>query len=149
MKITQNFYLNEFTRSYTADKLGIRNIPDPNHQSNIIILVNKLIQPIRDILTGYRGQDTPITIQSGYRSKELNEKVGGVSDSQHLKGQACDFVVHSMELKEVFEIIIASGLQFDQIILEPSWIHISYSNNNRNQKLIAYKKDQRMIYKRY
>ena len=138
MKLSKNFALSEITHSNTAKRLGIDNTPNEKHLANMSLLINNLIQPMRDSIG-------PIRISSGYRGKDLNRAIGGSKKSQHCKGQALDiqFWQNGKMMNElIFEWVLDSGLEFDQMINEFdfSWIHISLVGvNNRNQVLEAYK----------
>jgi 4-hydroxy-3-methylbut-2-en-1-yl diphosphate synthase IspG/GcpE len=138
MRLSKNFVLSEITRSNTAKRLGISNEPTKKHLENMQRLISNLIQPMRDELG-------PIRISSGYRSKALNRTIGGASKSQHCKGEALDLQFWKdgqMRNKEVYDWIIDSGLEFDQMINEFdfAWIHISLKKkDNRKQVLEAYK----------
>ena len=138
MKLSKNFTLSEIIHSNTAKRLGINNAPNKEHLKNMQVLVRDLIQPIRDALG-------PIRISSGYRNPELNRAIGGSSKSQHCKGEALDLQYWSkgkMCNKEIYDWVIKSGIEFDQMINEfdYSWIHISLkSKGNRKQILEAYK----------
>jgi len=81
-------------------------------------------------------KNNPITILSGYRSPDLNSAVKGSKTSAHMKGLAADFVVGNMTIREVFNTIRKSGIVYDQLILEPTWIHIGLAAKPRNQNLI-------------
>lgn len=144
MKISDNFYLKEFTRSATAKRIGIDNTPDEKVISNIKTLVNKLLQPIRDRI------GTTVTINSGFRCETLNSILGGSKNSQHIDGNAGDIDSNVIDLKELYKIIIEE-FEFDKIIFEfGEWIHISYiEGKNRNIKLIAEKVDGQTVYKEY
>ena len=138
MRLSKNFTLPEIIHSNTAKRLGIQNAPNKEHLKNMQVLVRDLIQPIRDALG-------PIRISSGYRNPELNRAIGGSSKSQHCKGEALDLQYWSKgEVcnKEIYDWVIKSGIEFDQMINEfdYSWIHISLkSKGNRKQILEAYK----------
>ena len=128
MQLSKNFKLSEFTHSNTAVKHNIDNTPSPSEVANLKILCEKLLQPLRDVY------NKPMTISSGYRNEELNKKVGGVSTSQHMRGQAADVAVPNPRL--LLDVLIASGIEFDQAILYPSFLHLSYNEGkNRMQKL--------------
>lgn len=128
MQLSKNFKLSEFTHSNTAVEHNIDNTPSPSEVANLKILCEKLLQPLRDVYA------RPMTISSGYRNKELNKKVGGVSTSQHMRGQAADVAVPNPRL--LLDILMASGIEFDQAILYPSFLHLSYNEGkNRMQKL--------------
>lgn len=129
VRLSQNFNLKEFVKTNT----NLPNEPDIESIINLHRLVIWVLQPVRNHF------NKPITITSGFRSKEVNEAVGGKSNSQHLTGNACDFVCP--DLAKVFQYIV-DNLEFDQLIYEKNkvtgsrWIHISYSNiYNRNQAI--------------
>jgi hypothetical protein len=91
----------------------------------------------------------PIFITSGFRSFDVNIAVGGRFNSQHLEGKAADFIVPSMNLIYVFNIILQK-LSFDQLIYEFSrWIHVSWNGEkNRNEVLLAKKLYGKTVYER-
>jgi len=138
MKLSKNFALSEITHSNTAKRLGIENEPTETHLQNMQHLVDNLLQPLRDALG-------PIRISSGYRNPSLNRAIGGSRSSQHCKGQALDIQFWrngKMCNKEVYDYVLLSGLDFDQMINEFdfAWIHISLKvEDNRKQVLEAYK----------
>ena len=140
MRLSRNFMLREFVNSTTASRKGISNKPTEVHLSNLKILIDNVIQPLRDKIG-------PIRITSGYRSPALNRAIGGSSRSQHSKGMAADIQFvrdNEMDNKVIFDTILEMGLDFDQMINEfdYSWIHISYNpKKNRKQVLEAYKDD--------
>ena len=146
MRLSKNFVLSEITRSNTAKRLGISNEPEKKHLENLQRIVTNLLQPMRDHLG-------PIRISSGYRSPKLNRAIGGSSRSQHCKGQALDLQFWKdgeMSNKVMYDWILDSGLEFDQMINEFdfSWIHISYNHeHNRKSLLEAYKENGRTKYK--
>ena len=84
-----------------------------------------------------------VTISSGYRSNTLNKKLKGADNSQHTKGEALDIQIPGINTSEIFNWAVENIPTYDQIIWEfpekgeSSWIHISYSNNNRKDKLLA------------
>ena len=96
---------------------------------NVRALVANVLDPAREKL----GQ--PITVNSGYRCKEHNVKVGGVVGSQHLRGEAAD--ITCADVRRLKEIIIENG-RFDQLIDYGTFLHVSWKRNgpNRKQKLI-------------
>ena len=141
IQLSKNFTLEEFTHSKTAKQHGIDNTPNEVEIANMKLLCDKVLEPIRKL---YKK---PITITSGYRSKALNYKVGGVSNSQHKTGQAADFKVSGVPVNDVFNAILESDIKFDQLILEPTWLHVSYNNStNRNQALVAVWVNGKFIY---
>lgn len=105
MRLSENFALQEFLRSQTAQRQGGEMLskqmnPDHNIVENLQYLVTKALQPLRTLLR------TPFQITSGYRCQELNTRIGGSSNSQHCFGQAADVVMFDNFLNEpnpVFE----------------------------------------------
>jgi len=144
MKLTENFSLNELTKSQTAERKGIDNTPSTEHQENLKSLCEMILQPIRD----HFGQ--VVSVSSGYRSPELCVAIGSSTQSQHAKGQASDFEIFGVSNKELAD-WIDQNLDYDQLILEywkgdnepnSGWVHCSYTNgNNRKQYLRAYKEN--------
>jgi len=140
MKLSKNFALSEITHSNTAKRLGIDNEPTEVHLQNMQHLIDNLIQPLRDSIG-------PIRISSGYRNPSLNRAIGGSSSSQHCKGEALDIQfcqMGKMMNELIYEWILDSGLEFDQMINEFdfAWIHISLkAEDNRKQVLEAYKNE--------
>ena len=140
MKLSKNFALSEITHSNTAKRLGIENEPTEKHLQNMQHLVDNLLQPLRDSIG-------PIRISSGYRNPSLNRAIGGSRSSQHCKGEALDiqfWQMGKMMNELIYEWILDSGLEFDQMINEFdfSWIHISLkAEDNRKQVLEAYKNE--------
>lgn len=129
MKLTKNFELKEFTSSPTAKKYNISNTPPELVVENLKSLCEHILQPIRDKV------EKPVEINSGYRCLELNKKVGGVPTSQHVLGCACDFKIDGMTSYEIAEVVLELKLPFDQLILYPTFVHVSYSDRCRRQLL--------------
>ena len=128
-----NFTISELTHSDTAKQYGINNTPDLKATDNLLRLIVKVLQPLRDKL------GKPMVITSGFRCAKLNTLVGGVANSQHTTGQAVDFVVNGMDVHTLFEFVRNSGIMYDQLIEEHSkgktWVHISYALKNRRESL--------------
>lgn len=135
MKLSLNFNLEEFTTSETAIRKGIDNIPSDEIIANIIFLCSNVLEPLEELI------NKQIIISSGYRSEELNSEIGGAKNSQHVEGKAADIKVKDISTEDLFQIIIKSEIEYDQIIQEfDRWIHISYNKGkNRKQKLRATK----------
>ena len=147
-RLSENFTLQEFTKSQTALRQGIDNTPGEEHLENAKALFTNVVQPVRDY-GGVTG------INSGYRGTELNEAVGGSSRSQHCKGEAVDIECPGTPNYDVAS-WIESNLDFDQLILEfytpgipdSGWVHVSYkSEGNRKSVLTAMKENGKTVYK--
>ncbi len=143
MKLSNNFSLNEMTKSQTAERKGINNNPSEDHMNNLKQLCENVLQPVRDHFAKV------VSISSGYRSPDLCEAIGSSKNSQHAKGQAADFEIHGTSNAELCK-WISENCDFDQMILEfhnidepnSGWVHCSYkSEDNRKQILRAYKND--------
>ena len=148
MKLSNNFSLNELTKSQTAERKGSDNTPSAEHQENLRSLCTHVLQPIRDHFSRV------VSVSSGYRSPELCTAIGSKITSQHAKGEAADFEIFGVSNKELAD-YINETLDYDQLILEywkesdpnSGWVHCSYSeNNNRKQYLKAVKVDGRTKY---
>ena len=148
MKLSNNFSLNELTKSQTAERKGIDNTPSTEHQENLKSLCTHVLQPVRD----HFGQ--VVSVSSGYRSPELCTAIGSKITSQHAKGEAADFEIFGVSNKELAD-WIHYNVNYDQLILEywkesdpnSGWVHCSYSENQkRRQYLKAMKVDGRTKY---
>lgn len=127
-----HFTLSELKKSVTADKLGINNNIPLSIIPNIEILINQVLDPIREYM------NEPIYVNSGYRCPLLNKAVGGVAGSQHVLGQAADITTKSRENNLIMERYIEENLVFDQMIVYKNFIHVSYRTTG-NRKEIIYK----------
>ena len=143
VKLSHNFYLEEFVTSQVAERFGYRNQPNKKQIENLILLCKHVLQPLRELIA------VPIIISSGFRSYEVNYAVGGRVNSQHLEGKAADFTVPGKDLKEVFE-MIRKHFSFDQLIYEfEKWIHVSWNGEkNRNEVMISKKVNGKTVYER-
>jgi len=148
MKLSDNFTLDELTKSQEAIRLGIPNEPNDEHITNLILLCKNILQPIRNYFK------IPVSISSGYRSPELCEAIGSSRTSQHARGEAADFEIFGIHNKEVSDWIV-QNLDYDQCILEfwnpndpnSGWVHCSYNDlRNRKQYLKADKIGGKIVY---
>ena len=132
IKLSKNFTLEEMCKSRDARKLQIKNTPSPKEVARLKVLCEKVLQPLRD----YMG--APVIINSGYRSPELNKKVGGVNGSQHVKGEAADIRCETKSYAVKVITFIMMQLEFDQLILERKkgtyWVHVSYTTDHKNRQ---------------
>ena len=107
-------------------------------RQNIEALVANVLDPVRD------EYGKPIYVNSGYRCEKHNKAVGGVPKSQHMLGQAADISVKSEKLKvkseldELARIIVAQG-RFDQLIIYPTFLHVSYKRSGVNRHRVLRK----------
>ena len=141
MNLSPNFTFDELIHSDLAVRKGINNDPSSDVVDNLRRLAN-LLEQVRKCL------GKPISINSGFRSKQLNDAVGSKDTSQHMIGCAADIRVSGMTPDQVVKAIINSEIQYDQLIREfDSWTHISIPNlpqqTPRNQTLIIDKSGTR------
>jgi hypothetical protein len=137
MRISKNFTLEELTASATAKAKGIRNEPGQTDIVNFCGLVHNVLQPLRN----WWGKE--VKIGSGYRSLALNRAVGGVSNSQHMKGEAVDLCIDGdIEKGKSWFQYIKQHCEFDQLIWEHNakgtyWVHVSYKCDGNNRKQVV------------
>ena len=135
MNLSTHFTLEELTRSDAAARNGWDNTPNEQETENLRRLA-VLLESVKSAV-GMK----PVMINSGFRSKKVNDSVGSKDTSQHRLGCAADIRVPGMTPRQVVDACIANGVPFDQIILEfDSWTHISVPNTPdakpRGQRLI-------------
>ena len=132
-RISKSFKYSEFTKSDTATRLHLNNaITDWEVRDNIKALVENVLQPLRDAWGG------PIFINSGYRSPEVNKAVGGVETSQHTKGMAAD--CGCTDPYALAKLAKRMKLDYDQAIVYPSFLHLSYRRDGKNRNQLLYNK---------
>ena len=135
MRLSPNFTLDELTISETAARHGLNNTPPQEVIENLKLLAQSL-QTLRALFG-----NNAIVVTSGYRSPEVNAKVGGSKNSDHTRGLAADFIVPAFgSPDQVIRAVLASHVPFRQIIREfDRWTHFSIPAKGeapRNQALI-------------
>ena len=131
--ISKNFSFSEFEASSEAKKNGIDNtIKSPTVRKSIKALVDNILQPLRDYL------GAPVDVSSGYRCEELNELVGGTEKSQHPKGEAGDIRSPFFTPLEIARAIVKLDLPFDQLILYPTFVHVSHKLKGKQRGQVLY-----------
>jgi len=139
MKLSKNLSLSEVTYSQTAIRKDIDNSPTDTHIENLKYVAEKVFQPIREHF------GVPIYISSGYRSKALNEAIGGSQTSFHSHGMALDLDQDGrnkgVSNADVFY-YIKDNLQFTELIWEfgtednPNWVHVAIAKGREEEKKI-------------
>ena len=137
--LTEHFTLEELTHT---DHREFDNTPNEAETANLVRLA-LFLEQVKEALSG-----KPIMVNSAFRCKQVNDAVGSKDTSQHRIGCAADIRVPGMTPNEVVKTIMASGLDYDQIIREfDRWTHISIpshaSDNPRHQALIIDKSGTR------
>lgn len=128
------FTLKEFQYSRTAEENEIENVL-PEELMGAALFTLAGLERVRWVLMH------PMTLSSGYRCPELNRhpKIGGVEDSQHTKAEASDFICPGFGTpKEIYDKLtpLRFILGIDQLILEASWVHVSFTLNPRYQAIV-------------
>ena len=141
MRLTRNFTYEELCNSNVAERRGINNRPrtkegEERGIENLKALCMEVLQPLRDFL------GKPVVISSGYRCAELNKAVGGVRNSQHMKGEAADIHVENTEHLLKIMHFIMDETDFDQVIWERNragtqWVHVSYKREGVNRHQVV------------
>lgn len=132
MQLSDSFTLEELSRTDT----GLPNIPGELEREKLLYLAAFILQPLRN-------KWGALKVTSGYRCQAVNRHVGGTATSQHVKGEAVDFIpveivpalpqkmpTSAQRLDLIFAWLVKeSGLRFGQCIRESKsgsdWIHIS------------------------
>lgn len=133
IQLTRHFMLSEFINSSTAAAHGIDNTPSLDVVSNLQYLCREVLEPLREWI------NEPVVISSGYRCPKLNKAVGGVSNSQHLSGEAADIHLPSIEVGRKYLDFILDNCRFDAVIWEHDstghyWIHVSIKQDGKNHQ---------------
>jgi zinc D-Ala-D-Ala carboxypeptidase len=150
-KISKHITYNEGCFSNTAVARGINNHPNAEQLANMKLVAENCFEPAREHF------NTPLKINSFFRSPALNKAIGGSKTSQHCLGMAIDINGLKIKNKDLGEWLM-KNVMFDQLIMEfwddtkkdYGWCHISYKEgNNRKQVLEAYKEGGKTKYRPY
>lgn len=149
-KITEHMSYAEATQT----SAGLKNEPNEDQLKNIKELAEFVFEPLRELV------GAPIKINSVFRSKEVNKKIGGASTSQHManSGAAMDIEGTTITNAELGH-LIRKNLEFDQLIYEapsngePAWIHVSFKKGfnkkqvliMKNKKYLPYRGNEKLI----
>ena len=132
LKISPNFTFTEAT--VTSTKLSNK----PNDMELAVLGRTAMkLEEVRSLLG-----NKPIIVNFWFRSEEVNNAVGGVWNSQHRLGEAVDFICPTYGTPEDITNLLkahADELNYDQLILEPSWVHISWITNREDPRKIPRK----------
>ena len=121
----------EFVKSETATRLEIPNVPNEEHWINIELLVQNILQPVRN-------EFGPIRITSGYRSSQLCQALKSSTTSNHTRGQAADIEPYDVDIPLFNLIEFIDGLEYRELIAEyfpDGWVHVAYRDGNNNRQL--------------
>lgn len=127
MKLTKNFTLEELCVTST----GLRNVPEAQSVDKLLLLAWFILQPSRDKF----GR---ITVNSGYRSPDVNHAINGSPTSQHMAGEAADIKAPDADLREVYA-WMRDNLKYGQLIFEQKdgaeWIHVSLPRTGKKNMM--------------
>jgi hypothetical protein len=126
----------------------MENNPGPDELNNLLQLCANVLQPIRD------HYQKGVKVNSGYRSPDVNARVGGSRTSDHTRGMAADIEIPGVANADLAG-WIKENLSYTQLILEfytpgvpdSGWVHVSYDSANlKKQDLTATRKDGKTVY---
>jgi hypothetical protein len=132
MNLSEHFTLEEATFSSNAVRMGINNDP-PASMYPALKLAAAGMEQVRALL-GH-----PVHVDSWFRCPELNSRTpGSATHSAHMDGYAVDFTCPPFgSPKDIVRKIAASDIKFDKVIMEGTWVHISFAPALRRLTLIA------------
>lgn len=129
MKLTPHFTFEELTNTSHKEFLELNQKHAKNNFGRMYYL-SGFCEAIRGIIA------QPMTITSGYRCEELNQKINGVKNSKHTTFEAVDFIPKNMTVEEAYVKLMYSDLPYYKMILENNgkskWIHISLGDKKTN-----------------
>ena len=140
MQLSKHFKLQEFEKSSTATRLGIKNKAGSGEIKNLTDLCYAVLEPVRAKF------EKPILVTSGFRSEELCVAIKSSKTSQHTKGQAVDFEIMGVSNLQV-ALWIQNNCDFDQLILEfwkeeeganSGWVHCSYNEGSNRKQVLTF-----------
>ncbi len=149
--LSPHFSMAELTRSQTAKRHQLYNIPrDVSEVANLKALCERVLEPVRAMF------GKPVIITSGYRCGTVNRLIGGSVRSQHMLGEAADFIIPGLAPYDAaYSLAARADVPFDQLIFENrqaasgwrQWIHISHKRlgGNRGEVLTMVLKDGEKI----
>ena len=143
-KLSEHFTLGELTKSGSHPE--VYNIPSHEAIANLTNLTKWLEVLRKRYNAKYGVGEEPIRINSGYRSPQLNKKIGGVATSNHLTGCAVDIRVLGMEQLIRYATILLdyadeSRLDFDELLIEKNrhgaiWLHFAVRPKDNRRKVL-------------
>lgn len=130
--MSPHFTLEEMLVSQTAERMGIDNTPGPDE----LAALRRTCMGLEAVRVRLGG--APIVITSGYRCPALNAAVRGSPRSQHMRGEAADFISPRFgNPRSIVDALAESEVPYDQLILEfGRWVHISFSQQPRHHALV-------------
>jgi hypothetical protein len=143
-KLSEHFTLGEMTASSHKE---VYNIPSHEAIANLTNLC-KWLEVLRERASPdpSKGRGVPIIINSGYRSPQLNRKIGGAANSNHLTGCAVDIRTSGMEQAICYAAILInyakeSQHDFDELLIEKNrygavWVHFAVRPSNNRRKVM-------------
>jgi hypothetical protein len=141
--LSPNFTLGELTKSNSHPE--VYNIPSHEAIANLKRLCVWL-EALREASPDpSKGRGAPIIINSGYRSPQLNRKIGGAANSNHLTGCAVDIRVENMEQLLRYAVILLDisrdwHQDFDELLIEKNrygaiWLHFAVRPKDNRRKV--------------
>ncbi len=142
--LSKNLTYAEAIASQTATRHNIKNEPTKEVLERMVLVAEHIFQPIREHF------NKPIRVSSFYRGSEVNKKVGGSKNSQHMTGEAIDLQgTNGVTNAEIFN-FVRKNLNYDQLIWEygtasePAWVHISFKKSGNRKQVLVIGVDKRL-----
>ncbi len=130
MNLTPHFTLEELAG--TTTQYQAQNLAEARKILGRMYQLAGFAERVREII------GRPVVINSGFRCVKLNNYLKGALTSQHLYAEAIDIKVSGKTASEVFQILAASDLKYDQLILEKvgnaQWVHVSIGSKKEKLK---------------
>jgi len=148
LPISPNFTYGMLVRTDNRKFMEVNKIEGEQYLANLTRVANEILEPINNILG-------PMFVTSCFRCDNLNKAIGGAPRSQHRFGEAADMVYLNRSgdvfLKQAFNTIVSSGINFGQLIYEFGWIHCSITDDTlypgrKGEKLLASRANGKTIY---
>lgn len=145
MKLSKNFTLEELSKTEVRDLLDANRKEAEDYVGSLTRVADELLEPIRTLFK------KPITVNSGFRGKKLNKKIGGSDTSQHCIGEAVDFVIAGNDTDELLEQAAIKiykelpKLKFGQLLVEYGCLHISLGTKREIAKYVVKTKTKEPI----
>lgn len=136
--ISKHITYKEATVSQTSVRYGIKNDPNEKQLAAMRLVAEKCFEPMREHF------GVPIRVNSFFRCEELNRKIGGAKNSQHMQGEAIDLDAipgTGITNADLFN-WLKDNVEFDQLLWEygddnqPDWVHVSYNSDGKNRKQV-------------
>jgi len=138
---SEHFTWEEMTTSAAAEREGLDNTPGLAERLRLIKLAREILEPLR-------AEFGAIRVNSGYRSPEVNEAIGGDDESQHMVGEAADITAYDYpavtnEMMAEWLYDNQNDFPLGQVITydDTTHLHVSLQNENNDKEFLVHRTD--------